>query len=63
MQDQIAAGWRARHENTVKKTEEIRREAHQELGIVQPQFPAFLPNLNLGAAAAKPDPRVRSSLL
>lgn len=58
VQDQIAAGWRSRHGNTVKKTEEIRREAHTELGIVQPQFPDFLPTLNLGSAVPKPDTRV-----
>eukprot|EP00892_Ulva_mutabilis_P008950 jgi/Ulvmu1/6427/UM003_0056.1 len=62
LQDQIAAGWRARHGNTVKKTEEIRREAQTELGIVQPQLPSFLPTLNLGPVVPKPDTQTQQAL-
>lgn len=53
MQDQIAAGWYSRMDaNTVKKTEEIRKQAETELGIVSstPALPDFLPGLNIGPA-------------
>ena len=38
--------------NTVKKTEEIRKQAETELGIVSttPALPDFLPGLNIGPA-------------
>lgn len=44
--DQVRAGWVARHEtNTVKKTADIRKQAHAELGMVQAMLPAFLQDL------------------
>lgn len=34
--DQVRAGWETRHEkNTVKKTSDIRAQAHAELGMIQ----------------------------
>jgi hypothetical protein len=73
LQDQIAAGWYSKMDaNTVKKTEEIRKQAETELGIVSstPAVPDFLPGLNIGpafpVAAAKrvcfPAPPVHGAL-
>jgi hypothetical protein len=61
LQDQVAAGWHSRHEtNTVKKTEEIRKQAETELGIVSttPAIPDFLPGLNIGPAVPQAAKRV-----
>ena len=58
--DQVKMSWQARREqNTVKKTEEIRKAAHAELGMIQTAVPDFLPGLNIAAAVAAPAKEVR----
>jgi hypothetical protein len=49
--------------NTVKKTEDIRKQAHAELGMVSTAVPDFLPGLNIGAAAAAVSKEARGLLL
>jgi hypothetical protein len=59
--DQVKMDWQSRRgQNTVKKTEDIRKQAHAELGMIQTAVPDFLPGLNISAAVTAP---VREVLL
>jgi hypothetical protein len=53
LSDQVKMDWQSRRtQNTVKKTEDIRKQAHAELGMLQTAVPDFLPGLNIGATVA-----------
>jgi hypothetical protein len=53
--DQVKMDWHARREqNTVRKTEDIRKQAHAELGMIQTAVPDFLPGLNISTVVAAP---------
>lgn len=65
LSDQVKMDWQARRsaQNTVKKTEDIRKEAHAELGMVQTAVPDYLPGLNIGSTAVASTREVRPHTL
>ena len=60
--DLVKAEWQARRAtNTVQKTEDVRKQAHAELGMVNTAVPDFLPGLAIGSAATQAAKSVRPS--